>query len=788
MLRPGSIAGRLARVSIAAADPLQAPPPAFGIEDAGGIARDVFGLTGSVTPLASERDLNFRLDADRGGSFLLKLQNPADDAAVVDFQSRALLHVARHEPSLPVMRVLPTTEGDLWAEVTGPDGRISRVRLFTFLEGRNPAAQDLNEPALFAWGATVAKLARALRGFFHPAAGYEILWDIRRAARLRPLLAHIPDDGRRALASLVLDRFEARVVGPLGALRAQVVHNDMSLDNVLVDERGRVTGITDFGDMTHTALVCDLAVTLADVLDGRPDAMDVVEAMIRGYTSITPLEPGEAALLGDLVATRCATAMVISAWRLDLYPENFDYVSTFGQGSWRLLQLLAEQGFDEVGRRLEAMALNRAATSPSGDLFRRRREVMGSAPLSYRRPLHLVGGDGVWMFDTQGRRYLDAYNNVPVVGHAHPKVAEAVAAQTRALNTNTRYLHETVVELSERLVATMPAGLDRVLFVNSGSEANDVALRIARWATGRRGVIVSEFAYHGITEATADLSPEEWTAEHQPPGDALLVTAPDGYRDPFRRDDPQWVERYAALVGRTAAATPPAAMLVDSAFTSDGVLCPPPAYISQAARMVRDAGGLFIADEVQGGHGRCGDAMWSFQASGVEPDMVTLGKPMGNGYPVAAVVARSEIVDPFAARTGFFSTFGGNPVAAAAGLAVLDVIRDESLMANAANVGEHLMGRLRELAGRHPLIGDVRGRGLMIGVELVRDRSTREPARSEAAVVVNGMRERGVLIGATGPAENVLKIRPPLVFDADQADLLVETLDSALSSARITCL
>jgi 4-aminobutyrate aminotransferase-like enzyme/Ser/Thr protein kinase RdoA (MazF antagonist) len=784
--RPGSIAGTLASVTIAAADPLQAPPPAFGIEDAGRIAREVFGLPGSLTPLASERDLNFRLDADRGGSFILKLQNPADDAAVVDFQSRALLHVAQHEPSLPVMRVLPTAEGELWADAPGADGRISRARLFTFLEGRNPAAEELDERALFEWGAMVARLGRALRGFFHPAAGYEILWDLRRAPQLRSLLFYVPDDGRRALASLVLDRFQARVAGPLGALRAQVVHNDMSLDNVLVDERGSITGITDFGDMTHTALVCDLAVTLADVLDGRPDAMDVVEAMIRGYTSITPLDPAEAALLGDLVATRCATAMVISAWRLDLYPQNFDYVSTFGQGSWRLLQLLAGQGFDEVGRRLAAMALPRGVSSrpasPSADLFRRRREVMGSAPLSYRRPLHLVRGEGVWMFDARGRRYLDAYNNVPVVGHAHPRVVEAVAAQTRALNTNTRYLHETVVELSERLVASMPPGLDRVLFVNSGSEANDLALRIARWATARRGVIVSEFAYHGITEATADLSPEEWTAEHRPPGDALLVAAPDGYRGPFRRHDPEWVNRYAGLVGQVAAATPPAAMLVDSAFTSDGVLCPPPAYISQAARIVRDAGGLFIADEVQGGHGRCGDAMWSFQASGVEPDMVTLGKPMGNGYPVAAVVARSDIVDPFAGHTGFFSTFGGNPVAAAASLAVLDVIDDEGLMANAAAVGKHLMGRLRELAGSRPLIGDIRGRGLMIGVELVRDLSTREPARREAAAVVNGMRERGVLIGATGPAENVLKIRPPLVFDADQADLVVETLDSALGS------
>jgi 4-aminobutyrate aminotransferase-like enzyme len=392
------------------------------------------------------------------------------------------------------------------------------------------------------------------------------------------------------------------------------------------------------------------------------------------------------------------------------------------------------------------------------------------------------------MFDRQGRRYLDAYNNVPVVGHGHRRVVEAIAAQVRILNSNTRYLHEAAVELAERLLATVPseAGFDRVLFVNSGSEANDVAWRIARSATGRPGAIVSEFAYHGVTEATADFSPEEWPREYAP-AHVALVPAPDGYRGRYRREEPGWAERYGREVGSAAAAledrgTGLAAMFLDSAFTSDGILCPPPAYEREAARAVRMAGGVLVADEVQAGFGRFGDALWSFQASGSVPDVVTTGKPMGNGFPVAAILTRSELVDGFADRTGFFSTFGGNPVACAAALAVLDVIEEEGLMANAEGVGTDLLKGLGELMGTHVLVGDVRGKGLLLGVELVKDRATREPARAEASAVLNDLRERGVLIGVTGPAENVLKIRPPLVFARAEADLLVATLDEALSS------
>src|SRR5437867_1252025 len=271
-------------------DPLQSPPPAIGLAKAEEISERLFGIVGALTPLPSERDLNFRVDDARGASFLLKLQNPADDAAVVEMQTEAIGHVARHEPSLPVMRIVPTRDGERWAEVPGEDGRISLARLFTFLEGHNPATEELDREALHAWGATVARLGRALRGFFHPAARYPILWDVGRASSLRPMVPYIRDEPRRALVERVLGRFEANVAPGLGRLRAQVIHNDMSLDNVLVDDRGRISGITDFGDMTHTALVCDLAVALSDVLDGRPDALEVAGAMIDGYQAVTPLE------------------------------------------------------------------------------------------------------------------------------------------------------------------------------------------------------------------------------------------------------------------------------------------------------------------------------------------------------------------------------------------------------------------------------------------------------------------------------------------------------------------
>jgi 4-aminobutyrate aminotransferase-like enzyme len=540
-------------------------------------------------------------------------------------------------------------------------------------------------------------------------------------------------------------------------LRAQVVHGDLNLDNVLLDERNRIAGIVDFGDTSYTAQVADFAVGLASLLRGRP-ADDVFRAgriAIDGYSSRIPLEPLELEVLGDLVAARLAAIVTISAWRVERYPENAGYIQAWDDDSWSLLELFDATGYDEVGRALGGAR----AVVPSAELAARREQALGPAltDLTYRQPVHVVRGEGVWLFDADGNRLLDAYNNVPVVGHCHPRVTEAVVRQTRLLNTHARYLYEPLIELAERLASSMPpgSGLETVMLVNSGSEANELAWRFARGFTGNAGGIVTEHAYHGVTTAIADLSPEEWPEGYRPAN--VETIAPPGTPG----------TEVAAALGRLQRGL--AATFVDGAFTSDGIRFPAPEEVAALVDATHAAGGLFVADEVQAGHGRTGEHLWSFMHYGITPDIVTLGKPMGNGYPVAAVITRAEIADRFAATTKVFSTFGGNPVAAQAALAVLDVIEDERLVDHAASVGSRFLRLLEQLGA------PVRGRGLLIGVEL---------GDAELAErVVDKLREGGILIGRTGRDGNVLKIRPPLVFADEHADALVEALAAAVSRA-----
>ncbi len=765
-------------------DPLESVPPAFGEQAARQILREGFGVeSSSLKLLAGERDQNFRVDTPAGPRFLFKISNPADDGPVLAMQAAALRHIEQVDPGLPVMRARPARAGEPWVEVPGPDGRIYPARLFTFLPGQAVANTALTAAAIWSHGQVTARLGRALRGFFHPAADYEILWDITRLPKLRPLLTHL-SGGRRVQVESVLDRFEARVAPALPGLRAQVIHGDMSLDNVLFSDDLRVSGIVDFGDMTHAPLVCDLAVAVADVLHGRDDAIEAADAIIGGYVSVTPLEDEEAGLLADLVAARLATEVTVTAWRRGLYPDNAAYAASGEPGARAFLDAIEAMGIDAVARRFReacrGLPYRRSAT---GTLLERRRRVLPRSPLFYARPVHLVRGDGVWLFDPGDRRYLDCYNNVAVVGHSHPRVVQAVTQQQRLLATHSRYLHEAIVELAERLRSTLPPELDAVMVVNSGSEANDLAWRIARAATGRAGAIVTACAYHGLTEATHALSPEEW-AHGERPAHVATIPAPDGYRGPYRRGDDGWVQRYAARIDDAARALGGrgfAALYLDPAFTADGILSPPPAYLQEAARRALALGGLVVADEVQAGHGRSGTHLWSFQASGIAPDMVAFGKPMGNGFPVAALAVRSQLLGAVPEEVELFSTFGGNPVACVAALAVLDVIEEEGLMANAAKVGSYLRDGLLTLAERHALIGDIRGEGLLLGVELTDEAG--EPAAGSARQVTEALRERGILLSATGPAGNVLKIRPPLVFGHQHADLVLQALDEVLASS-----
>jgi 4-aminobutyrate aminotransferase-like enzyme len=419
----------------------------------------------------------------------------------------------------------------------------------------------------------------------------------------------------------------------------------------------------------------------------------------------------------------------------------------------------------------------------NAELIAKREAMLGSAyRLFYENPVQLVRGEGVWLFDSSGRRYLDMYNNVPHVGHCHPAVADAICNQVRTLNTHTRYLHENVVNYAERLIAKFPADLDTAMFCCTGSEANELALRIARFATGNEGVIVTSFAYHGNTRAIHEISTSDIPASELP-AHVVTVPVPDTYRGTYRGDDA--AERYAAHVNEAielleSRGIRPAAFVIDTIVSSGGVVSPPPGYLSRVAGFVRDAGGLFVADEVQPGFGRTGRNFWGFEADGVVPDIVTMGKPMGNGHPIAGLVTRRDLVDDFGRKGRYFNTFGGNPVSCAAASAVLDVIENEDLQRNALQVGDRILEGLHGLAEEHECIGDVRGSGLFLALELVTDRAAKTPATERAARVVNDLRDHGVLTGSIGPDANILKLRSPLVLTLSDADFLIETLDASL--------
>jgi 4-aminobutyrate aminotransferase-like enzyme len=399
-------------------------------------------------------------------------------------------------------------------------------------------------------------------------------------------------------------------------------------------------------------------------------------------------------------------------------------------------------------------------------LIEERQRLLGrNLSVAYERPVHIVRGSMQYLYDQEGRRYLDAYNNVAHVGHCHPKVVAAGQRQMELLNTNTRYLSELILEYAEKLTATLPEPLRVCFFVNSGSEANELAIRLARAHTRARDLVVLEHAYHGNTTTLIDISPYK----HDGPGGEgappWVHTAPL----PKSQDGAQDV---VELIGELQ--TQLCGFIAESMPSVAGQIIFPAGYLTRVYEAVRNAGGVCIADEVQTGYGRIGTHFWAFEKYGVAPDIVVLGKPIGNGHPIGAVITTRAIADSFANGMEYFSTFGGNNVSCAIGLQVLEVVQEEKLQAHAFAVGECLLSGLRGLQARHEIIGDVRGSGLFIGVELVRDG---ESATVEAACVVNEMRERGILLGTDGPHHNVLKIRPPLPFSEENANELITSLD-----------
>ena len=771
------------------------PKNEFTTERAEGLAAEAWGLVVRAESLVGFADDNFRLQTEDGRRFVLKISPPGTSDEWMKCQISALLHLAASPLAAVVPRVISTRNGQTLLPLDGESTQPRWARLMSYLEG-TPLAEVAERPPglLEEIGRTLARLDLALADFDHPGAHRDFDWDLSTTPKNSHLISDIDDPSRRALVETHFKRFDAHVTPHLFELEHAVIHNDGNDYNLLISEAQigdrRLAGIIDFGDVLYTATIAELAISCAYLMLDRDNPLEDAVHLIRGYHSIRPLTRLERELLPDLIIGRLCTSLLFSAKGRRLNPDN-SYLQVSETPMWRLLEEMTLDQRDMLGKKIARVCRSAPARSAEEILSIRRRHVGLNLSVSYSEPLKIVRGSGQYLYDDQGRRFLDLVNNVCHVGHCHPHVVAAGQRQMAELNTNTRYLHDHLAEYALRLTSSFPDPLSVCFFVCTGTEANDLALRLARTHTGTKEIIVLEHAYHGHSPSLIEIG----TYKCEGPGGEGLAThahaapIPDAYRGPHRGPDAGW--RYGDDIARMVAeleraGRPPGAFMAESLIGCGGQVIPAPGFMPEAFAAVRAAGGVCIADEVQVGFGRAGSHFWAFEALGVVPDIVTLGKPIGNGHPMAAVVTTPEIAESFFTGMEYFNTFGGNPVSCAIGLAVLDVIESEGLQQHARDLGEQFLAGFLEMAPRHRLIGDVRGLGLFLGVELVRDHETLEPADTEASAVIDAMRDRGFLLSTDGPLHNVLKIKPPMVLTAADVAAVLENIDEVLTEIEAT--
>lgn len=922
-----------------------------------------YALSKAVRSLGSQQDCNFTVVEEGVPVAVLKIANPAFTEPELAAQDAAAALIARAEPDLRVAVPIDTADGQKFA-VAAPDSGAGQIRLLPYLPGGTLNERGyLAPPVVAALGDIAGRVSRALADFAHPGLDRILQWDLRYGNRVvDELIAHVPD--RQAEIAAAAQEAGQRISAVADELPQQAVHLDLTDANVIVGPSGRPDGVIDFGDLSRSWAVSEIAITLSSVL-GHPGA-DPTSILpgIKAFHAVRPLQVAEARALWPLLVLRTAVLIVSGAQQAALDPDN-SYITEQADDEWRMFDaatsvpqdvmtalILAELGLADAPRQPEienrliadlepaavvtldlsdtrddadelaaeavragaALVVSRfgkprlgrapllsadspevvetgiavwpaagtrvlapwdgevvdraddtitlrgldfeltlsgaesttapghvragehlgvlgagratrlavrplgAPTAPAYTtaelapgwlaLSRDPRTVLGLDPLDdarprdlldrrddsfasvqeryYRNPPQIERGHRHYLMSTAGRVYLDMVNNVTVLGHAHPRVADAASRQLRRLNTNSRFNYEAVVEFSERIAATLPDRLDTVFLVNSGSEASDLAIRLAMAVTGRRDVVAVREAYHGWTYATDAVSTstaDNPNALSTRPDWVHTVESPNSFRGKYRGAEAHRYagEAVAQIQELTAAGRPPAAFICEPVYGNAGGMALPDGYLRQVYDAVRGAGGVAIADEVQVGYGRLGQWFWGFPQQQVVPDIISVAKATGNGYPLGAVITTRAIAEGFRSQGYFFSSTGGSPLSCAIGLAVLDVLRDEGLQENASRVGGHLKSRLEALAGRHPIIGTVHGMGLYLGVEMIRDPATLEPATEETMAICERMLELGVVIQPTGDHQNILKTKPPLCIDIAGADFYVDMLDRTLT-------
>ncbi|WP_105254488.1 aminotransferase class III-fold pyridoxal phosphate-dependent enzyme [Pseudoalteromonas sp. T1lg75] len=754
-----------------------------------------YDLMGELTELPGYCDQNLILSYG-DTRYVVKVSGNGESVAELEMQNAAMAHLT--EKGCAVPHALANRNGALLTPLD-INGVTLQMRVLSYLPGNFYATATHGQnsaPLLASLGGFMGQIQNGLNDFDHHGAYRYLDWDLSQGYGICMSKKALLDDDKSKLVERFISLYRSQTLPRLHTLPMGVLHNDANDFNLLVDsgvEPTAITGLIDFGDMVHAHLINELAITAAYALmhvPQRPNAvLDGLAELTAAFNRERPLERGEIESLFSLVALRLCTSVCHAAKALRENPDN-TYLQVSVEPAWQLLETLDKLNSYAVEcRLLNICGLTADSGRGKSEIIHYRKQHLGKTlSLSYQEPLKIVRGQGAYLFDEKGTPYLDMVNNVCHVGHCHPKVVAAGQAQMARLNTNTRYLHDNIVSYSQRLLATMPERLSVCMLVNSGSEANELAFRLARCYTGSKELLVVDGAYHGNTNACIAASPYKFDGPGGEGAEPYIhkVTLPDPYRGQYRGNTTHSARAYADSVGDavsrlTAEGKRPGAFICESLQGVAGQIIMPDGYLKEVYRHVRDAGGVCIADEVQVGFGRVGSHMWAFETQGVEPDIVTLGKPIGNGHPMAAVITTQEIADAFVTGMEYFNTFGGNPVSCAIGEAVLDVIEQEGLCKQALETGAYFKDKLHTLMQRFPLIGDVRGLGLFLGVELVEDRESLQPATEKTAWLVEFFKRHHILMSTEGPYYNILKIKPPLAFDKSDADRFVEVLAAGLS-------
>jgi len=774
-----------------------AKTPTFSDIDILKLLAQQYQLNGKLKKLPGYCDQNLLLTTQSNEQYIVKVANSAEPKLELTMQNAAMAHLTQKECAVP--HAVCNQIGESITTITNEQQVSFSLRVLTFLPGQFYADASPLTHNKFLWtdlGEFIANIDLALTDFNHPGAFRYLDWDLAQGFRVCMSKKHLLKEEQASIVEKFLTLYQTQTMPVLSQLPQGVIHNDANDYNILVDNINtpeKITGLIDFGDMVHSHVINELAITCAYALMGEKNAQEDIlstfKTIVAGYHNIRPLLDIELEVLYSLVALRLCTTVCNSALAIEQQPDN-EYLLVSVKPAWQLLeQLGALNPYAVLCQLRQACQLPIDSGKKAEDIIKYRKKHLGKTlSLSYQEPLKMVRGQGAYLFTEQGTPYLDMVNNVCHVGHCHPKVVAAGQAQLAKLNTNTRYLHDNIVNYADKLLATMPEALSVCMLVNSGSEANELAFRLARSYTKGTDLLVVDGAYHGNTNACIEASPYKFDG---PGGDGAKpyvhkVTLPDPYRGEFQGNSTETSQSYANSVQDTLAklaekGKKPSAFICESLQGVAGQIIMPDGYLSKVYQQVRAAGGVCIADEVQVGFGRVGTHMWAFETQDVVPDIVTLGKPIGNGHPMAAVITTQAIADAFVNGMEYFNTFGGNPVSCAIGMAVLDVIEQEKLQAHALSTGKYFQGKLKELEQRFELIGDVRGLGLFIGVELVENRITKQPATSKTSWLVEFFKQHHILLSTEGPFYNILKIKPPLAFNKADTDKFIKVLELGLT-------